>query len=203
MNLQPHNTVLLHCCCAPCSCAIIERLSSENVCFSLFFYNPNIHPQDEYERRKTEIIHYASKLSIPLIDAEYDPEEWLLATQGHASDPEGGDRCSICFRCRLSKTAQYAVQYGFSHIATTLGISRHKNFQQVTDAGKFAASLAPGLTFLDINWRKGGGSARADQISKTEGFYRQNYCGCVYSSQPMSLRHRHQPSGHLQPPNPV
>ena len=181
MNLQSHNKVLLHCCCAPCSCAIIERLSSENVHFSLFFYNPNIHPQDEYEHRKSELVQYASKLSIPFIDAEYDSEHWLLATQDHALDPEGGARCAICFRCRLFKTAQYAASHGFSHIATTLGISRHKNLQQVTAAGKYAASLAPGLTFLDINWRKQGGSARTDQISKEEKFYRQGYCGCMYS----------------------
>jgi predicted adenine nucleotide alpha hydrolase (AANH) superfamily ATPase len=181
LPLQLHNKVLLHCCCAPCSCAIIERLSAEGVCCSLFFYNPNIHPQDEYERRKAEVIRYASKLSIPFIDAEYDPDQWLIATQNRTADPEGGDRCSICFRLRLSKTARYAAAHGFSHIATTLGISRHKNLQQVTAAGLYAASLESGRTFLDINWRKQGGSARADQISKAEGFYRQTYCGCIHS----------------------
>jgi predicted adenine nucleotide alpha hydrolase (AANH) superfamily ATPase len=181
LPLLCQNKVLLHCCCAPCSCAIIERLSSEGVSFSLFFYNPNIHPQDEYERRKAEIIRYASKFSIPFIDAEHDTEQWFRATQDHVNDPEGGNRCSICFRLRLSKTAQYAATHGFSHIATTLGNSRHKNLQQVTAAGMYAASLKPELTFLDINWRKQGGSARADQISKEEGFYRQEYCGCMYS----------------------
>ena len=177
----PHNKILLHCCCAPCSGAIIERLSAEGACFSLFFYNPNIHPLDEYERRKAEIVRYASKLSLSIIDAEYDPGNWHVHTQGRATDHEGGMRCSICFRLRLSKTAHYAAAHGFSHIATTLGISRHKNLQQVTEAGLYAASLEPGLTFFDINWRKQGGSARADQISKAEGFYRQTYCGCIYS----------------------
>ena len=177
-----HKKVLLHCCCAPCSCAIIERLSLDDIDFSLFFYNPNIHPEGEYDRRKAEIARYAASRAVPFIEAEYEPKEWLLCTQGHEADKESKGRCLICFRMRLHKTAQYAAMHGFSHIATTLGISRRKNLSQVTQAGLDAASTRPGLTFLDINWRKQGGSARADQISKEEGFYRQQYCGCLYSS---------------------
>ena len=173
--------ILLHCCCAPCSCAIIERLSSQGARFSLFFYNPNIHPRDEYERRKEELIRYAK---VPFIDAEYDPERWFAATDGLLNDPERAERCSICFRLRLLKTAQYAAANGFSHIATTLGISRRKDLQQIAEAGLYAASTEPGLTFLNINWRKEGGSARADQLSKEAGFYRQQYCGCLYSLKP-------------------
>jgi epoxyqueuosine reductase len=171
--------VLLHCCCAPCSCAIIERLSSEGVSFSLFFYNPNIHPQDEYERRKAELIRYAR---VPFIDTPYDPKAWFLSTKGHELDQERKERCALCFRLRLCATARYAAAHGFSHIATTLGMSRRKDFAQVTEAGFYAASTQPGLTFLNINWKKGGGSARAEQISKEESFYRQRYCGCLYTA---------------------
>ena len=171
--------LLLHICCAPCSIFPIGELSKDpSTDIRGFYYNPNIHPRSEYERRKAELIRYAR---VPFIDAEYDPERWFADTEGHAADPEQGERCAICFRLRLLTTAQYAAAHGFSHIATTLGISRRKNPQQIAEAGLYAASTEPGLTFLNINWRKGGGSARADQISKEEGFYRQQYCGCLYS----------------------
>jgi epoxyqueuosine reductase len=173
--------ILLHCCCAPCSGAIIEKLFSKQMYFEIFFYNPNIYPEDEYLRRKIEIATYAKKKGIPFVDAEYDPQRWLAHVKGHENDPEKGARCSLCFECRLFKTAEYAKLHGFSCFSTTLSISRQKDFDQVTKAGLWAASCFPQVTYLACNWRKNGGVQRTDEIAKREQFYRQTYCGCMYS----------------------
>lgn len=173
--------LVLHCCCAVCSCAIIEKLAQEGVEFIVFFYNPNIHPYAEYDRRKAEIVRYALKMGIRVVDADYDSERWMERMKGHEADPERGVRCSLCFEFRLRATAAYAAEHGYSVISSTLGISRRKNFDQVTEAGKRAASQFPGVTYLDYNWRKNGGSSRMDAITQQEGFYRQSYCGCRYS----------------------
>ena len=180
----PHGThVLLHCCCAPCSGAVIERLLQMGVTPTLFFYNPNIHPSTEYERRKNELIRYAHTQGIPCIEAEYDPERWASIVQGHESDPERGERCSLCFGMRLQRTAQYAAANGFSVIATTLGLSRRKDREQVAAAGRWAATTVDSVSYFDYDWRKGGGSQRGDEIARNEGFYRQRYCGCRFSHQ--------------------
>ena len=173
--------LLLHCCCAPCSCSIIERFLQEKIGLEIFFYNPNIHPRPEYDLRKNEIIRYANKKGIRSIDAEYDPERWIELVRGHETDPEQGERCSLCFEMRLLRTAEYAAARGFSVISTTLGISRRKNFDRVTEAGRRAALSVSGVHYLDCNWRKKGGAERADAIEKAEAFYRQAYCGCCYS----------------------
>lgn len=178
---MPCRTLLLHCCCAPCSCSIIETLQHEGMDSVLFFYNPNIHPEGEYLRRKNEIVLYAKKVGVSFVDADYDPGRWLAHVKGHEKDAERGERCSMCFEFRLRATAQYAAENGFSLISSTLGISRRKNFEQVTEAGLRAASSYPGVTYLGYNWRKNGGSARMDQIIQQEGLYRQAYCGCIYS----------------------
>lgn len=173
--------VLLHCCCAPCACSIIERILHAKIDFAIFFYNPNIHPEEEYQRRKGEIVAYANKQRVPVIDADYDPSVWLEHVKGYEHEPERGKRCSLCFEFRLRKTAEYASKHGFSGISTTLGISRWKNFEQVTEAGRRAISSFPSLSYLDVNWRKDGGVVRMEELIKQEQFYRQNYCGCVYS----------------------
>jgi len=173
--------VLLHSCCAPCSGSVIEDMHKEGLNLTIYFYNPNIHPQKEYMMRKSENIRYAEKMKIPFIDADYDTDNWFELTKGHEMDPERGERCSMCFEMRFVKTAQYASENGFRHITSCLGISRWKDFDQVTEAGKKAASLYPGVTYLEYNWRKKGGSQRMYEIAKDENFYAQQYCGCVYS----------------------
>jgi hypothetical protein len=175
------NGFLLHTCCAPCACSIIEALLSESVCLSIFFYNPNIDLYDEYLQRKSSVITYARKKNIEFIDADYAPEEWLSRVKGLENEPERGKRCSACFDLRLEKTALYAHEHGFKVFATTNGIGRWKDIQQVNDSGHRAASLYPGLTFMDRNWRKGGAALKAAVITKAEGFFRQKYCGCIYS----------------------
>ncbi len=178
---QNQGRVLLHCCCAPCASSIIERLALEQVEFSIFFYNPNIHPETEYQLRKREILKYAASMNISCIDAEYDVHRWMAHVKGFEKEPERGARCSLCFAFRLVKTAEYASQHGFSAISTTLGISRRKDFDQVTRAGREAAALFPGIAYIDRNWRKGGGVQRMAEIMKEQQLYRQTYCGCCYS----------------------
>lgn len=174
-----HN-VLLHVCCAPCSGYIIETIIKSEIPLTLFFYNPNIYPVKEYEERKREIVTYAKKLGIPLVDADYDNDAWMQQTKGLENEPERGKRCSVCFDMRLERTAHYASENGFDLFATTLGMSRWKDLEQVNESGRKAASKYR-VNFWDNNWRKCGGSERANNIAKQEGFYRQNYCGCVYS----------------------
>lgn len=173
--------IVLHSCCAPCSGSVIEMLHKAGFELTIFFYNPNIHPQKEYEIRKNENIRYAEKLGITFVDADYDPDNWFSMAKGHEWDPERGTRCGKCFEMRFVKTAAYAAHHGIGVITSCLGISRWKDFDQVTKAGVQAASLFPGVTYWDFNWRKDGGSARMYEISKEENFYQQQYCGCIYS----------------------
>lgn len=178
----PTSPILLHVCCAPCSCAILEGMLASGLAVTVFFYNPNIHPREEYEKRKAEIVAFAAKHNIPFIDADYDTDNWHARVKGLEEEPERGKRCTVCFGMRLERTALYAVENGFPFIATSLSISRHKNQAQVHEAGHVAAAPYEGrVRFWDYNWRAKGGAERGNALAKEEGFYRQNYCGCVYS----------------------
>lgn len=176
-----HAKVLLHSCCAPCSGEVMEAMQASGIDFTIFFYNPNIHPLKEYELRKEENIRYAEKCGISFVDADYDRDNWFARARGMEFEPERGIRCTMCFDMRLERTALYAHEHGFPVITSALGISRWKDMNQINDCGKRAALHYPGLLYWDYNWRKGGGSARMIQISKRERFYQQEYCGCIYS----------------------
>lgn len=176
-----HAKVLLHSCCAPCSGEVMEAMQASGIDFTIFFYNPNIHPLKEYEQRKQENIRYAEKCGIPFVDADYDRDDWFARAKGMEFEPERGVRCNMCFDMRLERTALYAHKHGFPVITSALGISRWKEMNQINDCGKRAASRYLGLLYWDYNWRKGGGSARMIQICKREHFYQQEYCGCIYS----------------------
>ncbi|MFK7305514.1 epoxyqueuosine reductase QueH [Acinetobacter baumannii] len=176
-----HNKLLLHSCCAPCSGEVMESLIESNIKFSIFFYNPNIHPVKEYLIRKEENIRFAEKHNIPFIDADYDTDNWFARAKGMENEPERGIRCTMCFDMRFERTALYAYENGFSLISSSLGISRWKNMAQINDCGIRAASHYPDIQYWDYNWRKNGGSSRMIEISKREEFYQQEYCGCVYS----------------------
>ncbi len=175
-----HAKVLLHSCCAPCSGEVMEAMQASGIDFTIFFYNPNIHPLKEYELRKEENIRYAEKCAIPFVDADYDRDDWFARAKGMEHEPERGIRCTMCFDMRLERTALHAHEHGFPVIASALGISRWKDMNQINDCGHRAAAHYPGLLYWDHNWRKGGGSARMIQISKRERFYQQEYCGCIY-----------------------
>jgi epoxyqueuosine reductase len=188
---QPHGDVLLHACCAPCSGEVVEAMLEWGITFSIFFYNPNIHPQSEYEHRKNIILRFARKSNVPFFDADYDCKNWFARTRGKENEPERGSRCTACFDMRLERTALYAHTNGFPVIASLLGISRWKNMAQVNECGRRAASRHPGLIYWDYNWRKDGGSTCMMEIAKREEFYRQEYCGCVYSLRDMDIRRAH------------
>jgi epoxyqueuosine reductase len=173
--------LLLHSCCAPCSGEVMEAIMASRIDFSVFFYNPNIHPKKEYELRKEENIRFAEKHGIPFIDADYDADNWFERAKGMELEPERGIRCTMCFDMRFERTALYAHENGFDTISSALGISRWKNMEQINDSGLRAASHYGGLTYWTYNWRKKGGSSRMLEISKDEGFYMQEYCGCAYS----------------------
>ncbi|WP_432784482.1 Epoxyqueuosine reductase QueH [Oligella sp. MSHR50489EDL] len=173
--------VLLHSCCAPCSGEVMEAMLASGIDYTIYFYNPNIHPKREYEIRKEENIRFAQAHGIDFIDADYDMDNWFERVKGMEWEPERGVRCTVCFDMRFERTALYAVENGFDTITSSLGISRWKNMQQINDCGQRAAARYPELIYWTYNWRKGGGSARMIEISKREQFYQQEYCGCIYS----------------------
>ena len=184
MDLQLENgakKLLMHSCCAPCSGDIMERLVQSGIEYTIFFYNPNIHPLKEYELRKEENKRFADKHHIPFVDADYDRDEWFKRAKGMEWEPERGIRCTMCFDMRFDRTALYAHEQGFDVMTSSLGISRWKNMDQINQCGVRAAAQYPGLSYWTFNWRKEGGSARMIEISKKENFYQQEYCGCVYS----------------------
>ena len=173
--------LLLHSCCAPCSGEVMETLLHSEIDYSIFFYNPNIHPVKEYLIRKEENIRFAEKHNIPFIDCDYDTDNWFQRAKGMENEPEKGIRCTMCFDMRFERTALYAHEHDFKIFSSSLGISRWKNMQQINDCGIRAASHYPDIHYWDYNWRKNGGATRMLEISKREEFYQQEYCGCVYS----------------------
>lgn len=179
----PHGEkkVLMHSCCAPCSGELIEAMVKEGIDLTIFFYNPNIHPKKEYEMRKSENIRYAEKLGIPFVDADYDVQNWFARAKGMEKEPEKGIRCTMCFDMRFERTALHAHENGFKIITSSLGISRWKDMNQINGSGERAASHYPGVTYWTYNWRKEGGGTRMYDIAKRESFYKQEYCGCIYS----------------------
>lgn len=176
-----HKKVLLHSCCAPCSGEVMEAMTASGIDYTIFFYNPNIHPKREYEIRKNENIRFAEKHGIAFIDADYDADNWMARAKGLEWEPERGARCTMCFDMRFERTALYAHENGFSVITSSLGISRWKDMNQINGSGERAAAKYDGVSYWTYNWRKGGGSSRMIEISKREEFYQQEYCGCIYS----------------------
>jgi hypothetical protein len=176
-----NNKVLMHSCCAPCASDLMERMKESNIDLTIFFYNPNIHPKKEYLIRKEENIRFAEKLNIPFVDADYDVQNWFSRAKGMENEPERGIRCTACFDMRFERTALYAFENGFNIITSSLGISRWKNMDQINDCGVRAAKNYPEISYWTFNWRKFGGSERMYQIAKREEFYKQEYCGCIYS----------------------
>jgi len=186
-----HKKLLLHSCCAPCSGDIMLRLKESGVNYTIYFYNPNIHPRREYILRKEENLEFARKYNIPFIDDDYDTRNWFDRVKGQEWEPERGKRCSSCFDMRFYKTAEYASNNNFSLISSTLGISRWKDMNQINQSGLKAASQFNGIDYWTFNWRKNKGSENMIKISKKEKFYMQEYCGCVYSLRDTNIwRHK-------------
>lgn len=176
-------TLLLHSCCAPCSSYTLEYLS-QYFDITVFYFNPNISPKAEFDKRLAEqkrlIEQLPAKNSIKLIAGDYDYDEFLTVAKGYEDVPEGGERCFRCYRMRLEKTASLAKEKGFDYFCTTLSISPLKNSQKINEIGILTAQRY-GVKWLPSDFKKREGYKRSIELSRQYNLYRQNFCGCVYS----------------------
>lgn len=172
--------ILLHSCCAPCATFSSLDLVEREFRPMLFFYNPNIHPKTEYDKRVEEIKKWAEVNQFDLFVGEYDTENWFELMRGLENEPEGGERCRKCYQMRLQKTAQMAKELGLDLMTTTLTISPHKKAEVINVIGqKIAEEL--GIKYWDSDFKKQDGYKKSCEISAQHEFYRQDYCGCVFS----------------------
>ncbi len=185
-TIQKTNTVptlLLHSCCAPCSSYVLEYLS-RYFAITVLYYNPNISPVDEFNRRANEQKRLLSEMplqnKVTLLIGNYEPEAFAALSNGHETDAEGGERCLACYRLRLEKAAKIAKKDGFDYFTTTLSISPLKNAAKLNQIGGELAEQY-GVTYLYSDFKKREGYKRSCQLSATFGLYRQDYCGCIYS----------------------
>ncbi len=176
-------TLLLHCCCAPCSSYVLEYLT-DHFRITAFFYNPNIGEKAEYEKRANELKRLISeqphRYPVTFSEGAYEPERFYDIAKGYEDVPEGGERCFRCYRLRLAEAADAAKAGGFDYFTTTLSISPLKNAQKLNETGAEEAERA-GIPYLYSDFKKKEGYKRSIVLSQTYGLYRQNYCGCVYS----------------------
>lgn len=177
--------VFLHSCCAPCSSYCLEFLS-EHFEVTVFYYNPNIYPEEEYRKRVIEqqefIKRFPAKHKISFMEGEYKPQDFYDAVKGLEHIKEGGERCFACYRLRLQEAWEYAEKYGFDYFTTTLTISPLKNAEKLNQIGEELAARGAGKTqFLPSDFKKKNGYKRSVEISNEYGMYRQDYCGCVFS----------------------
>ncbi len=178
-NLEKKKKLLLHACCAPCSTACIERLSSA-FDITIYFYNPNMDTKEEYYKRLNEQIRLCQSLGIETLYESYDTQEFYDAVRGLEKEPEGGKRCEKCFYLRLKKTALKAKELGFDYFTTTLTVSPLKNSYLINTIGQTVESECH-INFLPSDFKKKNGYKRSVELSAEYGLYRQNYCGCVFS----------------------
>ena len=179
MNPSSGPKLLLHCCCAPCGTHPL-RLLGERFDVTGYFDNPNIQPEEEYLARLTEIRGLAERWGFPVIEGTYDSESWLSAIRGHEDEPEGSARCEICYRFRLEKTAGKAKSFGMDGFATTLSVSPHKKAEIINRIGRETGGHA-GIPFVEADFKKKDGFRISCELSRAEGLYRQDYCGCMFS----------------------
>ena len=175
--------VLLHSCCAPCSSYVIEYLSNYFY-LTVLYYNPNISPIEEYEKRKNEQIKFINsidtKYKVDIIDVEYDNDLYEASVCGLENEPERGKRCTVCFKLRLDKTASIARDNNYDFFATTLTLSPYKNAPLINKIG-FDLEKKYKIPYLASDFKKKNGYKRSIELSKIYDLYRQNYCGCKYS----------------------
>ena len=176
-------TLLMHACCGPCSTYCIEYLS-QFFKITIFYYNPNIAPADEYAHRVAEIKRFVSefktKYPVEFIEGKYEPDKFYDWVRGYESEAEGGTRCRKCFELRLGETARLAKEMGFDYFTTTLSISPKKDEQVLNVVAKEQGEIY-GIKALPADFKKKGGSKRSIELSAEYNLYRQNYCGCAYS----------------------
>ena len=166
-------------CCAPCSSGAIKQLCDRAIPdvddFVVLFFNPNIYPAAEYEKRMAEQIRYCDAIGAKHVELEYDHDAWRDAVRGLENEPERGARCSVCFEYRFRRAAAWARANGYDAVASVLGVSRHKDQAQVDRAG--TAAMPGDVIYQPIKWDE----SLRQQIGRASDFYRQNYCGCEFS----------------------
>lgn len=171
--------MLLHTCCAPCSIAVIDELK-DKFAVTVFFYNPNIFPEEEYLKRKNEVIRVCQEWGVPMIDWDYEQEKWNKEVVGLEGETEGGARCQKCFTLRINVAAEYAGQHGFENFSTTLTSGRNKSAAVIFPIAESAAKKF-NVKFYAEDWKKNGRQEKGRKMIEERGIYRQNYCGCKYS----------------------
>jgi predicted adenine nucleotide alpha hydrolase (AANH) superfamily ATPase len=174
--------LLLHACCAPCSSATLERLSA-HFDLTILYYNPNIYPPEEYHRREAELERFVEQAGYhyPVVELPYDPQEFYTSVKGLENEPEKGARCTVCYRLRMRRAAQYAAEHGFDWFTTTLSISPHKDAKRINAIGQ-ELEQEFGVKHLPSDFKKQNGYLRSLQLSEEYGLYRQDYCGCEFSA---------------------
>ncbi len=175
--------ILLHTCCAPCAGYVISLLKKE-YSITAFFYNPNIHPGKEYEIRRQELLRYAASKSFSIIEGDYDARRWFDCVKTERFRGERSERCRRCITLRLRKTFEKAKEESIETVGTTLTISPHKDAKMINEIG-LGLSKEYGISFLVADFKKNDGFRKSLEISRAENFYRQRYCGCVYSRFPI------------------
>lgn len=173
--------LVLMSCCAPCSSGAIKQLSDghfpEISDFIVMFYNPNIFPEFEYQKRLNEQIKYCESLGVKYVIGEYNHDKWLSCVSGLENEPERGSRCSACFKHRFEFAREWAIKNGYDAITSVFGVSKHKNQSQVDNCG----NKILGLKYISLNWD----DTLKQKINDESDFYRQNYCGCEFSFRPV------------------
>ncbi len=182
-NAGERPRLLLHSCCGPCSSSVLETLT-KYFDVTLLWYNPNLYPQEEFERRFATQIELVEKMGlaeeVPVLAESRKHDDYLRRVEGLEAEPEGGKRCTECFRLRLVECAKLARQYGFAYFCTTLTVSRHKDAERLNALGE-EIGKAFGVEWLPSDFKKRGGELRSQQLAEQYGLYRQNYCGCEFS----------------------
>lgn len=183
LNSKEGSSLLLHACCAPCSSAVLERLAS-HFKISIFYYNPNITEEKEYQKRLDELRKFISKLNfkyqINIIDSRYEPKEFFKIAKGLEKEKEKGKRCYKCYELRLEETAKVAKEKNFDFFATTLTLSPYKKTSWLNEIGENLSEKYQ-ANYLYSDFKKKNGYKRSIELSKEYNLYRQDYCGCIYS----------------------
>lgn len=178
--------MFLHVCCAPCATHVIETLKRD-FCVTVYFYNPNIHPKEEYRHRMQEMKEYAEKLGLPFLEGHYEMDEWFRQVEGLEKFGERNERCFVCYKVRLEKAAIVAKENMMDFFTTTLSISPHKDARGINQIGRELGEKY-GISFLEADFKKKDGFKLSIKMSKELGLYRQNYCGCLFSFRDSSIR---------------
>lgn len=191
LNKDQHRPkLLIHSCCAPCSSYVLEYLSNY-FDITVYYYNPNIYPEEEYLKRVEEQQRFIQAIplssKVQFIPGEYHPEDYYRKVKGLEDEPEGGSRCFVCYELRLKEAAKTAADNGFEYFTTTLSISPYKNAEKLNEIGNKLGSEY-GVSYLPSDFKKKNGYKRSIELSNEYMLYRQDYCGCVYSKRDRDLK---------------